>query len=191
MNSQSDSSSQTQHQNFDHDKLKSNLSNQRNWTRLVYMLIFGLVLHVCGAIMWAVCVVQFLFVLLTGQDNANLRRFGSSLSNYIHQALQFVSYNSEHKPFPFTSWDETQARYNNQQGQSYRKGTSQGEWQKADTQPDRSTHGEGEVIDVTADPVDSSEHNTTREQFDSEAQNNTNPSDQPNAEESNKGKPEH
>ena len=88
------------------DNLKSNLTSREHWTRLVYMIIFALCLQVASIVMWALVVLQFLFALVTGKDNGNLRSFGQSLSEYIYEALQFLTYNSNDKPFPFSSWPE-------------------------------------------------------------------------------------
>lgn len=88
------------------DNLQQNIANHRNWLRLLYMLLFALLLHVAGIVMWALCALQFIFALTTGQDNANLRQMGKAVSRFIHQALLFVSYNTERKPFPFAHWPE-------------------------------------------------------------------------------------
>lgn len=87
-------------------QLKSNLLSSHHWLRLVYMLLFALALQVASLVMWALVVIQFLFALITGSDNINLRTFGSSLSAYIYSALQFLTYNSEDKPYPFADWPE-------------------------------------------------------------------------------------
>lgn len=86
------------------ETLKSNLLSSRHWLRLLFMLLFAGLLQVAGIIMWIVVGLQFIFSLITGQDNLNLRRFGHSLSTYIYQSLQFLTYNSEEKPFPFADW---------------------------------------------------------------------------------------
>jgi hypothetical protein len=52
----------------------------------------------------AVVVIQFGFVLITGDRNQKLLDFGASLSKFIYQILQFVTFNSEDKPFPFSDW---------------------------------------------------------------------------------------
>src|SRR5690606_6021877 len=49
----------------------------------------------------------FLFALITGNDNRQLRKFGDSLSIFIFDTLQFLIYNSEEKPFPFADWPES------------------------------------------------------------------------------------
>lgn len=93
-------------QSVNHEEFRSNVTNSRSWIRLVYMLIFGILLHLAGLVMWVLCALQFLFALLTGRDNANLRSLGGSISVFVHEALDFVSYNSEQKPFPFAPWPQ-------------------------------------------------------------------------------------
>ncbi|BFM12554.1 hypothetical protein R50072_27070 [Simiduia litorea] len=87
------------------EQVIENLSNKSNWVRLVYMLIYGLALHIAGIIMWLLCTVQFVITMIFGQDNENLRKMAATISDYIHEALAFVSYNSEKKPFPFAKDD--------------------------------------------------------------------------------------
>ncbi|AFU98539.1 DUF4389 domain-containing protein [Simiduia agarivorans] len=89
-------------QPIDQDQILENLSNQHTWVRLVYMLIYGVMLHVAGLVMWLLCAVQFLCTLVFGKDNQSLRSLSANIVEFIHQALQFVSYNSESRPFPFT-----------------------------------------------------------------------------------------
>jgi Domain of unknown function (DUF4389) len=88
----------------DNQQIKSNLKSPTHWMRLVYMLMFAICLQVASFVMSVLVIVQFIFALLTGSDNRNLRHFGRCLSRYIHQALLFLTYNSEEKPFPFSDW---------------------------------------------------------------------------------------
>lgn len=89
---------------MDSEELKRNLTSGRHWLRLLFMVLFVLVLYVASVVMAVVVVLQFLFSLITGQDNLNLRRFGHSLAQYIYQTLCFLTYNREDKPFPFDDW---------------------------------------------------------------------------------------
>lgn len=94
------------------DNLKSNILSPDHWIRLVFMILFGLVLQVASLVVGVVVLLQFLFALLTGADNENLRAFGASLTRYIADTLKFLTYNSEEKPFPFADWpnqDDPQA----------------------------------------------------------------------------------
>lgn len=91
-------------QSINQEQFRTNVTNTRNWVRLVYMLIFAVLLHLAGLVMWVLCALQFLSSLLTGKDNDNLRSLGGSIAVFVHQALNFVSYNTEQKPFPFAAW---------------------------------------------------------------------------------------
>lgn len=88
------------------EQLKKNLTSRHHWLRLIFMVLFALILQVAALVMWAVVGLQFLWALITGQDNDQLRRFGHSLSTYIFEALQFLTYNTERKPFPFAEWPD-------------------------------------------------------------------------------------
>lgn len=85
-------------------QLKSNLTSSKHWLRLVFMLFFAAILQVATLVMWVIVAVQFLFSLITGDDNLPLRRFGHSLSTYIYDVFRFLCYSREKKPFPFTDW---------------------------------------------------------------------------------------
>lgn len=97
----------------------SEVKKSHHWSRLIYMLVFALLLNLAGAVMWLLAALQFAFALTSGRDNAQLRAFGASLAAFVQQALLYVSYNSERKPFPFADWpkpepaqaaDDTSAR---------------------------------------------------------------------------------
>jgi hypothetical protein len=89
---------------MDNEQLKSNLTSSKHWLRLVFMLLFAAVLQLASLVMWILVAVQFVFSLVTGEDNQHLRRFGHSLSTYIYDVLKFLCYSSEEKPFPFADW---------------------------------------------------------------------------------------
>ena len=89
---------------LDRDQLKANLSDSQVWLRLVYMALFVIMLNIAGVLMWGVCLVQFVFVAATGAKNPKLLSLGASLGRYIHQVLDFLSFNSEQRPFPFADW---------------------------------------------------------------------------------------
>ncbi len=91
------------------EQLKSNLTSSKHWIRLLYMLLFVLALYVASVVMSVLIFVQFLFALITGNNNYQLRKFGDALSIYIFDTLQFLIYNSENKPFPFADWPESKA----------------------------------------------------------------------------------
>jgi len=89
---------------MNNEQIKSNLTSSKHWLRLVFMLVFAAVLQLASIVMWILVIAQFIFSLITGEDNTNLRKFGHSLSIYIFATLKFLTYASEEKPFPFADW---------------------------------------------------------------------------------------
>ena len=85
-------------------KLSDNLSRGATWKRGLFMLLFLLIYGVTEVLVSAVVVLQFFFVLFSGEQNVRLREFGSSLSAYVYQTMSYWTYNSEEKPFPFGEW---------------------------------------------------------------------------------------
>ena len=85
---------------------KTNLTNPDIWIRLLYMLVFGIALFVARMIIWVIAVLQFILVLVTGDDNVNLRNLGQGVARWSFQAFLFLTFNSEEKPFPFSDWPE-------------------------------------------------------------------------------------
>ena len=83
---------------------KTHLTNPATWVRLGFMLVFALLLMAGRLVISIIAVMQFALVLVTGSDNENLRNLGQGLGKWIYQALMFLTFNSEEKPFPFDEW---------------------------------------------------------------------------------------
>jgi hypothetical protein len=49
---------------------------------------------------------QFGSQLITGRTNDKLKTFSRGLTAYFYQLLQFFTYRSDLKPFPFSDWPE-------------------------------------------------------------------------------------
>ncbi|MFC3151135.1 DUF4389 domain-containing protein [Litoribrevibacter euphylliae] len=72
--------------------------------RLVFMVLFAVVYKLLDIVLMLVAIAQYLFHLLTDKDNETLRQLGDGLSCYYYQIFQYLTYNSEEKPFPFSDW---------------------------------------------------------------------------------------
>ncbi|GAA5316022.1 MAG: hypothetical protein AseanaTS_12270 [Candidatus Pelagadaptatus aseana] len=72
--------------------------------RLVFMLVYAFLLQVALMVLWPVVVVQFGFALFTGSDNEQVRGFAKSLGMFVRQTMDFLTYNTDEKPFPFEDW---------------------------------------------------------------------------------------
>lgn len=92
---------------MDNEQLKANVTSGKQWVRLLYMVFYAIALYFATIAMWILVVLQFLFALITGKDNAQLRSFGYSLSTYLYEVYKFLTYSSDEKPFPFADWPDT------------------------------------------------------------------------------------
>ncbi len=87
------------------EDIVDNLREPSAWLRIAFMLIFALVLYlVIAPVILVLMLAQAIFTIVTGDDNDNLRKFGAALSQYIYQILQFLTFNSDEKPFPFSEF---------------------------------------------------------------------------------------
>ena len=74
------------------------------WQRVLFVAIFWVVFYVAQMVVAVVAVGQCVFLLLSGEPNAQLQKFGDSLGKYIHDILRYVTFNSDQRPFPFTDF---------------------------------------------------------------------------------------
>ncbi len=87
-------------------ELKQNLLSQRQWVRLLFMVLFIMCLYAAVFIAAIIIPAQFIFSLVTGDNNPKLRQFSANLSYYIYQVFLFLTYNTEKKPFPFDDFHD-------------------------------------------------------------------------------------
>ncbi len=72
------------------------------------MVVFACVVYwVAFFIIMIVAAFQFIYILLVGKSNKTIAPFGAEMSEYVHQIMQFLTYSSEEKPFPFKPWPGT------------------------------------------------------------------------------------
>ncbi len=74
------------------------------WIRALFMILFGLLYSLAGTVLFVIAIFQFAITLLSGSPNPRLLAFGRSLAVYIQQLVQFQTFNTEEKPFPFADW---------------------------------------------------------------------------------------
>lgn len=87
-------------------EMKERLTSRDLWMRALYMLFFVIAYSVAEIVLTLVVIFQFLTVLFTGSANEAALRFGHNLGIYVRQILQFETFNSEDRPFPFADWPD-------------------------------------------------------------------------------------
>ena len=103
--SSSDSDSEA-HENI--TSVVNNLKSKSIWMRLFFMLVVVLLYSVSRIIVSAVVILQFFWVLLNGEVNNKLQKLGEALATYTYQIIQYLTFNTEERPFPFDAdWPNT------------------------------------------------------------------------------------
>src|SRR5210317_546120 len=90
--------------------LKQNMKNQNTWIRGLYMLLFYFLAGVAVLVLLAVVIFQFVHKLITGKTNERLLKLGRELGSYVHQIIQFMTFNSDYHPYPLGAWPKTSSR---------------------------------------------------------------------------------
>ena len=86
------------------EEIKRNILSASQWVRILYMAFYAIACWVVLVVVLPIIIAcQILISLISGADNKNLREFGAALSDYLHQATNYLLYVSEDKPWPFDS----------------------------------------------------------------------------------------
>jgi len=90
------------------DDLKQNLTRGSTWTRVLYMVLFGVAFYVAEIVLVVVALVQLVAKLISGATLAQLDRFGAQLAAYMRQLVAYLTFASETKPFPLAPWPDAE-----------------------------------------------------------------------------------
>lgn len=74
------------------------------WLRGLFMLLLMFGLGVAHVLWNLVAVLQFVWVLLEGGPNGQLARFGAGLALWAAEAVRFLTFADDDKPFPWRNW---------------------------------------------------------------------------------------
>ena len=89
---------------IDKEEWKDNLLKQGKWIRLFWMLAFSFVYYLSMTVLWLIVSLQFLFVLITDKRSHNIEKVSLGFRNYMVQILDYLTYHSSEKPFPFSDF---------------------------------------------------------------------------------------
>lgn len=82
--------------------VKENVKNVDTWMRGLFIILFSVIFYFLISIIWLLVIFQFITKVVTGNLNAQLEKFSSSLTQYTQQILDYVTFQSETRPFPFS-----------------------------------------------------------------------------------------
>ena len=78
--------------------------NESKWVRVFIVAVFWIIFYLTQLVMLAIVVGQCAFLLITGHPNNYLKNAGDSIGKYVSEILSFATFNSERRPFPFSSF---------------------------------------------------------------------------------------
>ena len=88
------------------DGIAEHLTSRDSWLRLLFIVLFVALWTIARFVVFAVIVLQVLFLLLSGKRNARLAGFGASLAVYSYELVAYLTFASEKQPFPFSDWPD-------------------------------------------------------------------------------------
>lgn len=74
------------------------------WLRGLWMLILVVLFGVAETLLFLSAVIQFFWMLVTGDRNRFITEFGDKLANWLAITARFQTARSEQKPFPWSEW---------------------------------------------------------------------------------------
>lgn len=74
--------------------------------RLISMLVLAISIGVATPVLIALIVGQTLFGLFAAEANDAMKNLSKQITDYIYDALNYLSFNSEVRPFPYQGWSD-------------------------------------------------------------------------------------
>lgn len=91
------------------DQTRDNLTDKSTWMRLLYIALFTLAFNIAELLIAITVVVQFFSVLFTKKPNERLQTLGGDLAAYVRDVVCFLTYQSDHMPYPISDWGSQSA----------------------------------------------------------------------------------
>lgn len=74
--------------------------------RIVYVILFCIIFSFMDLLLAFIALLQSVIAVVSGEPNEALKDFGARLGIYLKQIAEFVSFDSDDMPFPFSDWPE-------------------------------------------------------------------------------------
>ena len=88
------------------DEVRQSMMSASTWTRGLYMLLFAFIYSLAEFVVVFICIFQFIVRLVSGDINDRLLAMSRGVCEFILQILQYETFNTDYKPFPFNPWPE-------------------------------------------------------------------------------------
>lgn len=88
---------------------KDELLDVKKWQRLFFMVIYAAAANFVIGIVLFLIFLQFIFYLFTSNINDQLKSANNWLKDFLIDSLNFLTFNTNDKPFPFKNKVEAEA----------------------------------------------------------------------------------
>ena len=117
---------------------KDELLDIKKWQRLFFMIIYGAAINFVVTILIILVAIQFIFYLFTSKTNNQLQSANNWLQGFFNDALNFLSFNTDSKPWPFS--DKYEVSDSNEDGENTEVVDGESEdLELGDDQPEQTT----------------------------------------------------
>jgi len=82
-------------------RLQAELTAGDKWLRLLYILGYAVMFQIAEIVLALTVVVQFVLTLFQGRANDNLRDLGSQVGEWLRQAVAYMTWANDERPWPF------------------------------------------------------------------------------------------
>lgn len=72
--------------------------------RLLFIILFGGIFYLAAIVTFALVIFQLGHTFITGNVSLKLQNFSKSLTAFMHRVLDYLTFNTDTKPFPFDDW---------------------------------------------------------------------------------------
>ena len=94
-------------------KFKKPDITSETFSRIFYTVLLFIIGWVSLWVFCFVVIIQFGFLLITGQVNTNLKGFNKEVGLFLFDIIKFLSFQTNQKPFPFRDWPYDEKSKNN------------------------------------------------------------------------------
>jgi hypothetical protein len=97
----------TENLSIDTAALTENIKEPSIWVNFFLKIFYLVFLNFIVPFLGFITLLQLLFSIGSKKPNENLVSFSKKISSYIYQIINFITYSSDQRPWPFNSFPES------------------------------------------------------------------------------------
>jgi len=117
---------------------KDELLELKKWKRFFFMVIYSFAINAVVNILIILAILQSLFYLFSSKTNNQLKSANNWLQDFFNDSLNFLSFNTDSKPWPFNDKSEVSNSSEDSEEVEVIDGQSEG-LELDDDQPEQTT----------------------------------------------------